>query len=89
MVIEALNQQKTQKLIKEGNDQIYQLKLSASKQYLLAYTKTGPMDGFPCIYIFDSLTFKKLNQIAISDAQIDSVEFSAASNMLLVVSSTR
>ena len=33
--------------------------------------------------------FKKLNQIAISDAQIDSVEFSAASNMLLVVSSTR
>lgn len=89
IVVESLNQEKTQKLLKEGNDQIHQLKLSPSRRYLLAYTKTGPMDGFPCIYIFDALTYKKLNQIAISDAQIDSVEFSAASNMLLVVSSTR
>jgi len=89
IVIESLNQEKTQKLLKEGNDQVYQLKMSPSKQYLLAYTKTGPMDGFPCIYIFDALTYKKLNQIAISDAQIDSVEFSGYSNMLLVVSNTR
>lgn len=68
---------------------IYQIKMSPSKKYLLAYSKTGPIDGFPCIYIYDPVTFKKLNQIAISDAQIDSVEFSGYSNMLLVVSSTR
>lgn len=42
--------------------------MSPSKRYLLAYSKTGPIDGFPCIYIFDAVTFKKLNQIAISDA---------------------
>lgn len=62
--------------------------MSPSKKYLLAYSKTGPLDGFPCIYIYDSINFKKLNQIAISDGQIDSVEFSGYSNMLLVVSST-
>jgi hypothetical protein len=89
IVIESLNQEKTQRLLKEGNDQLYQIKMSPSKRYLLAYSKTGPVDGFPCIYIFDAVTFKKLNQIAISDAQIDSVEFSGYSNMLLVVSSTR
>jgi len=62
---------------------------SPNKCFLLAYSKTGPIDGFPCVYIFDSVTLKKLNQIAISDAQIDSVKFSARSNMLLVVSSTK
>ena len=89
IVIEKLNQEKTQKLLREGNDHLYQMKMSPSKRFLLAYSRTGPMDGFPCIYIFDSVTFKKLNQIAISDAQIDSVEFSGYSNMLLVVSSTK
>jgi hypothetical protein len=68
IVIESLNQEKTQRLLKEGNDQIYQMKLSPSKRYLLAFSKTGPIDGFPCVFIFDSVTFKKLNQIAISDA---------------------
>ena len=61
MVIEYLNEAKTQKLIKEGNDPIFSLKLSASKQYLLTYSKTGPIDGFPCIFIFDATNFKKLN----------------------------
>lgn len=63
--------------------------MSPSKKFLLAYSRTGPIDGFPCIFIYDTVTFKKLNQIAISDAQIDSVEFSGQSNMLLVVSSTK
>lgn len=89
LVIEYLNQEKTQRLLKEGNDQLYQIKMSPSKKFLLAYSKTGPIDGFPCIFIYDTMTFKKLNQIAISDAQIDSVEFSGQSNMLLVVSSTQ
>lgn len=61
VVIETLNQEKSQRLLKEGNDQIYSLKLSPSKQYLLAYSRTGPLDGFPCVYIFDAVTFKKLN----------------------------
>jgi hypothetical protein len=68
VVIESLNQEKTQRLLKEGNDQIYQIKMSPSMRYLLAYSKTGPVDGFPCVYIFDAITFNKLNQIAISDA---------------------
>ena len=89
LVIENLNQEKTQKLLKEGNDKIYQIKMSPSKKFLLAYSRTGPIDGFPCIFIYDTVTFKKLNQIAISDGQIDSVEFSGQSNMLLVVSSTK
>ena len=89
LVIEYLNQEKTQRLLKEGNDPLYQIKMSPSKKFLLAYSKTGPIDGFPCIFIYDTVTFKKLNQIAISDAQIDSVEFSGQSNMLLVVSSTK
>jgi len=63
--------------------------MSPSKKFLLTYSRTGPIDGFPCIFIFDAVTFKKLNQIAISDAQIDSVEFSWLSNMLLVGSSTK
>jgi hypothetical protein len=63
--------------------------MSPSKKFLLAYTKTGPIDGFPCIFIFDTVTLNKLNHIAISDAQIDSVEFSGYSNMLLVISSTK
>ncbi len=50
--------------------------MAPNKLYLLAYTRTGPIDGFPCVYIFDAATLKKLNQIAISDAQIDSVKFS-------------
>lgn len=44
------------------------------------------MDGFPCIYIWDARTFKKLNQIAISDSYVCEVEFAPLSNMLLVVS---
>ena len=47
IVVESLNQEKTQKLLKEGNDQIYQMKLSSSRRYLLAYTKTGLMMASP------------------------------------------
>ena len=61
IVIESMNQEKSQKLLKEGNDQIYKLKMSPDKKYLLSYTKTGPTDGFPCVNLFDSKTFKKLN----------------------------
>mmetsp|Transcript_6192 Transcript_6192/g.10035 ORF Transcript_6192/g.10035 Transcript_6192/m.10035 type:complete len:101 (+) Transcript_6192:3590-3892(+) len=62
------------------------MKLSPNKKYLLAFSKRGPIDGFPCVYIFDSVTFKKLNYIAINDAQIESCEFSSYCNMLLVIS---
>jgi hypothetical protein len=54
---------------------------------LLAHTSQGIIDGYPCIYIWDAMTFKKLNQIAISEKHLISVEFAPLSNMLLVVSS--
>ena len=53
---------------------------------LLGYTKRGTIDGFPCIYVWDSATLKKLNQIAINDQELVQVEFSPNSNMLLVIS---
>jgi hypothetical protein len=52
---------------------------------LLAFTKQGKLDGVPCIYVWDSTTLKKLNQIAINDMEIVAVEFSVHSNMLLVI----
>lgn len=90
LVIEYLNQEKTQKLINDGHNQIYQIKLSENKKFLLAYSKTkGKYDAFPCVFIYDALNFKKLNEIAINCEQIDSVEFSWTNNMLLVVSSEK
>jgi hypothetical protein len=65
------------------------MKLSPNMSYLLAYSKTGAIDGSPCVLIFDANSFNCLNKISINDEQIDSVEFSGYSNMLLVVSSTK
>ena len=53
---------------------------------LLAFTQSGQVDGFPCIFIWDAKTLKKLNQIAINDQYVMAVEFSPNSNMLLVLS---
>eukprot|EP00347_Sterkiella_histriomuscorum_P023802 403333335 len=86
VIVEDINQEKTQRLLKEGNDKIYSLKLSPSGRLLLAFSKYGNIDGFPCIFIWDAATLKKLNQIAINDSEIISVEFSVHSNMLLVIS---
>jgi hypothetical protein len=63
-------------LLKEGNDKIFQLKISPNGRYILAYTLRGEIDGFPCIYIWDAATLKKLNQIAINDTEIAAIEFS-------------
>lgn len=86
VIIEDLNQEKTQRLLKEGNDKIYSLKFSQNQRYLMAYTKEGKLDGFPCLFIWDAKTLKKVNQIAINDQEIVSIEFSPNSNMLLVLS---
>ena len=59
-----------------------------NRRYFLSYTKTGPLDGFPTINIFDSGNLKKLNTIAVNDETIETIEFSGRSNMLLVVSSS-
>ena len=56
---------------------------------MLAFTKEGKIDGFPCIYIWDAFTYKKLNQIAVNDQEIMAVEFSANSNLLLVISKSQ
>ena len=67
VIIEDLNQEKTQRLLKEGNDRIYSLKLSPNGRLLLGFTREGRLDGFPNIYIWDAATLRKLNQIAIND----------------------
>lgn len=72
--------------MKEGNDKIYSLKLSPNGKLLLAFTRDGKIDGFPCIYIWDAATLKKVNQLAINDNELMSVEFSVHSNLLLVIS---
>jgi WD40 repeat protein len=62
------------------------MKFSPNKRMLLAFTKYGSFDGFPCIFIWDAATLKKLNTLAVSDQELISVDFSPNSNMLLVVS---
>jgi hypothetical protein len=52
----------------------------------MAWTKTGPMDGYPQILIFDAKTKKRVNCLTIEDHELVTVEFSKNSNMLLVVS---
>ena len=74
-------------MLREGNDPIHSLKVSPDQRYFLAYSQTGAIDGFPCVYIFDPKNFRKLNHIAVNDERIDAVEFSGRSNMLLIVSS--
>jgi len=53
---------------------------------LLAFTKTGSMDGFPQIIVWDAQTRRKVSQIAIDDQELICVEFSNSSNSLLVIS---
>jgi len=88
VIVEDLNQQKTQRLLREGNDKLYQLKLSPNGRFLLGFTREGRLDGLPTIFIWEASTLKKLNQIAISDQILEAVEFSSNSNMLLVISKT-
>jgi WD40 repeat protein len=47
------------------------------------------LDGFPCIYLWEASTLKKINQIAITDEEIVSCEFSRNANLLLVLSKTQ
>lgn len=47
LIFEELDQKKTQQLKNECNDFIHEVKMSPNKELLLAYTKTGAMDGFP------------------------------------------
>jgi hypothetical protein len=88
IIVEDLNQEKTQTILKEGNDKIYHIKLSTNNKTLLAFTKKGELDGFPCIYLWEASTLKKMNQIAINDEEIISCEFSRNANLLLVLSKT-
>jgi WD40 repeat protein len=86
IIVEQLNQEKTQTILREGNDKIYQLKLSPNGRLLLAFTRHGEIDGFPCIILFDSATLQKMNHISIPDHELVACEFSKNSNMLLVLS---
>ena len=61
--------------------------MSPNQELILAFTKTGALDGFPQIIVWSATTRRKVSQIAIDDQEIISVEFSNSSNSLLVVSS--
>jgi WD40 repeat protein len=89
IIIENLNSERTQRLIKEGNDDIYGLKQSPDGKVFIAWTRTGEHDGFPVINVYDQASIRRQNTIAVSDEQIEAVEFSAQSNMLLVISSNK
>ena len=47
LIFEELNSVKTQSLKNECNDFIYEVKMAPNQNLLLAFTKTGTMDGFP------------------------------------------
>ena len=87
LIYEELSVQKTQSLKNEFNDCINEIKLSPNEKLMLAYSRYGTLDGFPQILVWDAKTRRRVSQIAIDDAEIVCVEFSNASNMLLVVSS--
>ena len=53
---------------------------------VLAYTRTGAVDGAPQIIVWDTMTRRKISQIAVEDAEITCVQFSNFNNMILVVS---
>lgn len=89
VIVEDLNQEKTQTILKESNDKIYQLKFSTNGRTLLGFTKRGELDGFPCLYFWESATLKKINQIAINDEEVIACEFNKNSNLLLVLSRTQ
>jgi len=65
---------------------IYGLEISPNKKFLLAFTKEGPLDGTPMIYIWELSTLKKRAQISINQQTLQSVHFSLNSNLLLVLS---
>lgn len=47
--------------------------ISPNRKLLLAYTRKGSIDGHPTIIVWDAITLKKLNQIAIADYIIQDV----------------
>ena len=61
--------------------------MSPNKELLLAFTKAGPLDGFPQIIVWNAQTRRKVGQVSIDDNELVCVEFSNSSNSLLVVSS--
>jgi hypothetical protein len=56
IVIENLNAERTQRLIKEGLDDIYGLKQSPDGRVFLSWTKEAKHDGFPVINVYDQVS---------------------------------
>ena len=54
LVFEELDSTKTQSLKNECNDFIYEVKISPDENLLLAFTKTGTLDGFPQIIVWNA-----------------------------------
>ena len=86
VIFEELNTEKTQLLKTDVNDTIHEVKLSHDSLLVMAWTKTGPLDGLPQIIVWSTKNRRKVSQIAIDDQEIICVHFSNYSNLLLVVS---
>jgi len=86
VIIEKLDVERTQKFLKEGNDTLSDLKLSPNGKMLMAYTYNASIDGLPMMYIWDSITFKKISEISINQRIIVTADFSPNSNLIMVVS---
>ena len=84
VIIEYLNDEKEQRVLSEGNDIIRSLLLSPNRRMLLAYTATGPVDGLPCVFVWDSSTLQLLSRLAVRNERVTCVDFSPNSNLLLV-----
>ena len=59
---------------------------SPDGKVFIAWTCIGEHDGFPIINVYDKVSIRCQNTIAVFDEQIEAVEFSTQSNMLLVIS---
>lgn len=61
LVFEELDQTKTQALKNECNDHIYEVKMAPNEDLMLAFTKTGSLDGFPQIIVWNAQTRRKVS----------------------------
>jgi len=75
IILEALNPSKAQKLIQAGNDPIWGIELSDDGRRLLAFTRTGGIDGTPMIYIWEASTLSKICTISIDQPILKSATF--------------
>jgi len=61
VIFEELNSMKSQMLKNELNDVVYEVKMAPNQNLILAFSKRGPLDGFPQIIVWDAQTRRKVS----------------------------